>query len=56
MWFVGDLRPMANAGEEDSTDGEDGSDEEVRERAGVSARESAQIEVRGKSALVWRRR
>ena len=40
----------------DSTDGEDGSGEEVRERAGVSARESAQGDVRGESTLVWRRR
>jgi hypothetical protein len=44
------------AEEERSTDGEDGSDEEVRERAGVSARQSAQVEVRGESTLVWRRR
>jgi hypothetical protein len=42
------------AEEEDSTNGEDGSDEEVRELAGVSARESAQVEVRNKSTLVWR--
>ena len=33
-----------------------GSGEEVRERAGVSAREIAQVEVRGESTLVWRRR
>ena len=33
-----------------------GSGEEVRERAGVSARESVQVEVRGESTLVWRRR
>jgi hypothetical protein len=44
------------AEEERSTDGEDGSGEEVRERAGVSARESAQGDVRGESTLVWRRR
>ena len=44
------------AEEERSTDGEDGSGEEVRERAGVSAREIAQVEVRGESTLVWRRR
>ncbi len=42
------------AEEEDSTDGEDGSDEEVREHAGMSAQESAQGEVRSTSALVWR--
>jgi hypothetical protein len=44
------------AEEERSTDGEDGSGEEVRERAGVRARESEQVEVRGESTLVWRRR
>ena len=42
------------AEEEDSTNGEDGSEEEVRERAGVSARESAQVEVRNENTLVWR--
>ena len=44
------------AAEEDSTDGEDGSGVEVRERAGVSARGSAQVDVRGENTLVWRRR
>jgi hypothetical protein len=44
------------AEEERSTDGEDGSCEEVREHAGVSVRESVQGEVRSKSALVGRRR
>jgi hypothetical protein len=29
---------------------------EVQEHAGVRARESAQVEVRGESTLVWRRR
>ena len=42
------------AEEEDSTNGEDGSEEEVREHAGVSARESAQVEVRNENTLVWR--
>ena len=44
------------AEEERSTDGEDGSGEEVRELAGVIARERAQVEVRSDSTLVWRRR
>jgi hypothetical protein len=43
------------AEEERSTDGEDGSGEEVRERAGVSARENAEVDVRGERTLVWRR-
>ena len=42
------------AEEEDSTDCEDGSDEEVRERAEVSAQENAQVEVRDEITLVWR--
>jgi hypothetical protein len=42
------------AEEEDSTNGEDGSDEEVRERAEVSAQENAQVEVRDEITLVWR--
>ena len=40
--------------EERSTNGEDGSDEEVRERAEVSAQENAQVEVRDEITLVWR--